>query len=613
MTLPIVSISILLFFGFLNWRNSGTSDLKLLIEIKESPNLENRLEVFWSTNQLDFKDSKPIEPVQINNQLIFQIPSISENVKIVLSEGMGIYRISDFRILDSFNQTLINWTYKEPALPGCSDFSRIVSHSLSTEGIVLNTNGNSSFVCSGIQEKIEIKKKRLRNSSFIFFSIGLLLILLAALPLSHSFQIVFFRLVTTLGVIEMTSFVVSFFILSSLNSRADFNTILEKTFYELSIEEVESEKSRAVHPFTGFVKNPIRKIGIYKGITPSDQVNLFGLTTDFNPQNRDSSTIIVGIAGGSVAQQLVRFSSNELIRHFKNVKTWENKKIVIFPLALSGFKQPQQLMLFSYLASLNIKFDLIINLDGFNEVALPFAENREAGVHYSYPRGWQHLVGAEKSFKYYTHFYQIGLIRKLRRNLLNFFENNLSSRAYFGNLLWYSLDLALKNYSTKIKLELYKGVEIEKHSYESRGPILEEDSKEKYIEKSANLWFESSRLLSTLCNGLKIPYIHFLQPNQYDPTIKKTFQIEERKIAINENQPFRHGVEAGYPLLLKLGSQLKGEGIQFISLTSIFDSIDVPIFKDDCCHLNAKGNSILAQEIGKKTVSFLNQHRPNKN
>jgi hypothetical protein len=72
---------------------------------------------------------------------------------------------------------------------------------------------------------------------------------------------------------------------------------------------------------------------------------------------------------------------------------FRGKEIVILSLATGGYKQPQQLMALTYLLALGAHFDLVINVDGFNEVALPAAENVPQGYSPYYPRGWQLQVG----------------------------------------------------------------------------------------------------------------------------------------------------------------------------------------------------------------------------
>ena len=46
------------------------------------------------------------------------------------------------------------------------------------------------------------------------------------------------------------------------------------------------------------------------------------------------------------------------------------RKIDIVRLALPGQKQPQQLMTLAWVQSLGAEFDIVVNLDGYNEAVL---------------------------------------------------------------------------------------------------------------------------------------------------------------------------------------------------------------------------------------------------
>ena len=49
-------------------------------------------------------------------------------------------------------------------------------------------------------------------------------------------------------------------------------------------------------------------------------------------------------------------------------------------MAHGGWKQPQQLLALSWILALGGELDVLINVDGFNEVALDGVENAERGV-----------------------------------------------------------------------------------------------------------------------------------------------------------------------------------------------------------------------------------------
>jgi len=48
-------------------------------------------------------------------------------------------------------------------------------------------------------------------------------------------------------------------------------------------------------------------------------------------------------------------------------------------LGFPGYKQPQQLLALAYFLSLGAEYDLIINLDGYNDIVLPVTDNYNLG------------------------------------------------------------------------------------------------------------------------------------------------------------------------------------------------------------------------------------------
>src|SRR5262249_7754106 len=67
---------------------------------------------------------------------------------------------------------------------------------------------------------------------------------------------------------------------------------------------------------------------------------------------------------------------------------------VIFSAAMSGYKQPQHAMALAYLISAGAQFDVAINVDGYNEVVLPYLDNYSRGVSPLFPRGWRDRISA---------------------------------------------------------------------------------------------------------------------------------------------------------------------------------------------------------------------------
>lgn len=113
-------------------------------------------------------------------------------------------------------------------------------------------------------------------------------------------------------------------------------------------------------------------------------------------------------------------------------------------------------------------------------------------------------------------------------------------------------------------------------------------------EHLAELWRRSSLQLSRLVEASGARYYHFLQPNQYLPG-SKPMGADERTVAIIPEHPYRRAVETGYPLLQRAGAVLVKDGVRFADLTGAFSTRAEPLYFDSCCHVNARGNAILAE------------------
>lgn len=136
-----------------------------------------------------------------------------------------------------------------------------------------------------------------------------------------------------------------------------------------------------IHPYLGFILDPKR----------NSNVSDFGFPCDVNPMiSRTNDQLIIGIFGGSFAGGTYGYGRENLINTLKVT----GKNIVVLNFAMGGYKQPQQLLALAYLLSLGAEFDIVINIDGFNEVALPPSENIPKNVFPIYPRGWYYRVAA---------------------------------------------------------------------------------------------------------------------------------------------------------------------------------------------------------------------------
>jgi hypothetical protein len=335
------------------------------------------------------------------------------------------------------------------------------------------------------------------------------------------------------------------------------------------------QSDEIIHPYLGFIKNYNSNSGI----------NSFGFDGPIPLQKKSRNKIIIGIFGGSVANLYWIYEKNNLIQELKKYPKFKNTNFEIVTLAAGGYKQPQQLMTFSYLLSLGGEFDIVINIDGFNEAALPYAENIPNQISSFYPRSWE--LYSQQSFNMNTllQIYKISQLEKIRDVL----KTNINFLKIF--------DVLMNKIINHEQLALADLLSKEAKSFQSTGP-------EKFISKSdsdlennvINVWANSSIQMNNLAKNNQILYLHYLQPNQYFQG-SKHLTNNEKNIAFNNNHPYKKGVELIYPKLIEKGKELTQKGVLFNDLTMLFKNINDDIYIDDCCHYNNKGFQLITNKI----------------
>jgi hypothetical protein len=349
----------------------------------------------------------------------------------------------------------------------------------------------------------------------------------------------------------------------------------------------------SVHPYFGFVRRP--KDPPEPGTLP---INGFGFI-DSNPpiQHRGKGKVIVGILGGSLAEEFCRFGLTEFEAQLHQLPRFAGKQFVFVRLAIPGYKQPQQLFVVNYLLALGGEFDLIVNIDGFNEISLPVVENKPAGVFPSFPRDWGVRVLERRDTALLRRMGEVVYLQEADRAWAQRFAAAPWCYSPTARLLW---SVRHEWLSRSIVAGYRETIELrEKHrSFTAQGPSESFADLPALLQHCVGVWKRSSFELAKVCDGLGIEYHHFLQPNQYVAGSKPMGEIE-RNVVIESTYPAREAVETGYPMLIQAGGELATSGVRFHDLTQIFAHQTQPTYRDNCCHLNVTGNEMLAVEMAK--------------
>ena len=355
-----------------------------------------------------------------------------------------------------------------------------------------------------------------------------------------------------------------------------------------------------IHPYLGFLID-------FKDEKTNRETH--GFTTNVNPVvKREPGKLNVVVLGGSVAGsmgQIFREAFHRVCRVPPNVVT----------LGVAGYKQPQQLLTLTYFLSLGAEYDLIINLDGYNDIVLPVTDNYSFGVNPFFPRAWNLRISRQPSKKILTVIGEVRYLRDLKEETLEALPSSFfRGSAVFGLMKVQQVKLFNRNIDRTID-KLLKLQQEDVKKFEETGPFFAYKDIPQLYDDAAAVWERSSVLLDQLARENNMEYYHFLQPNQYVKG-SKVLTAEERRTAYLERYNTSQAAIIGYPILIKEGRKLLEKNIKFFDATMVFAKTKETVYVDTCCHYNERGKEVLAAYIMDKIVQnprikqFLKEPQP---
>jgi hypothetical protein len=359
-----------------------------------------------------------------------------------------------------------------------------------------------------------------------------------------------------------------------------------------------------LHPYFG----PTHRPGIPFDLPPelrtseADDVvatNNFGFPSRVNyPFARtDDRQFIIGIFGGSVGAYFCRIGAARLEEILRQRGSFNNREPVTLCFSHEGYKQPQQLLVLNYFLSIGQPFDVVINIDGFNEVALGRI-NDQYGWDISMP-SHEHLDALINVVNQATltpaKLESLARIVQYRQQL-----NDLAERSNRTRLA--SVEFALRHYHDFLRRR-YEQERVRFDRLPSGPPanspihvtpkVRPRTGSAVYEDIAVN-WRNASVLMQQLLAARSIPYVHVLQPNQYYST--RVFTPAEKATAFNDGSPFKEGAANGYPFLEKA---LEPGALNAVHL---FDAAREDVYVDNCCHYTRAGNRLLADFVAKAVL-----------
>ncbi|HSP99068.1 MAG TPA: hypothetical protein VL049_17735 [Candidatus Dormibacteraeota bacterium] len=346
-----------------------------------------------------------------------------------------------------------------------------------------------------------------------------------------------------------------------------------------------------LHPYFGYVVDPRAP-----GINPYGFFRRAPLTT------RSPDRYVIAFFGGSVADQVFALGQGALIAALQRDPAFADRQIEVLSTALGGYKQPQQLLVLADLLALGAQFDVVVNLDGFNEVD-GAADNVQDGVNPYYPHHWQVQARRALDRGMLVHAARIEAARDQRDTLRQMFAGwPVVRHSAFLLALWDALDRRQLAALRRETAALDAAMSSQEKPPQVTGPPFAFDDADAMFADFVEVWARSSLEMENLCRGQGIEYLHFLQPNQYFEG-SKVLNENERRVAWDADVADAGRVATGYPLLVARGRELAGQGVDFHDLTMLFHDDAGDIYSDPCCHFTQRGAERVAEAIAAAIIA----------
>ncbi|MEG4342830.1 hypothetical protein QUB70_05980 [Microcoleus sp. A003_D6] len=361
------------------------------------------------------------------------------------------------------------------------------------------------------------------------------------------------------------------------------------------------------HPFFGFIQQPSADF------RPGFKVNNYGFISpyDYPFKKNKKNQFIIGIFGGSVASDysIFQIQNKILPQYLKQLPGLQDKEFVILSFATGGYKQPQQLLILNYFLALGQELDMVVNIDGFNEVALSNLNNKNQ-INLAMP-SIQHILPL-------TSLANNSLSTKAMQTTLRIQENKTKINQGLESLQHCSFaacDALTSVYVQNLVNNYRKDVvafekERGQNQQDDEGSVIYINKNKSVLEDSAAFeqmawnWAKSSIFMHKVLSASNVPYFQVLQPNQYYQT-KRVFGEAEKRIAFNNETPYAKAVELGYPALLSKLPNLQKNNINILNGVNVFDKTKDAVYVDSCCHYNKAGEVVFSNYVGSSILESL--------
>lgn len=313
-----------------------------------------------------------------------------------------------------------------------------------------------------------------------------------------------------------------------------------------------------VQPFSGFTTG-----------SPSDERNT-------HPPHQGGDAIVIGVFGGYFADGVAWPLQQAVAQRLSQLAV--DAEPVVVDLAIGHGRQPQQLMTAINRLAHGGNFDIVVNLDGVDDMS-PLGADELLALAPDVIGGTENAMARQLA---------ADVLREERRRLLRTGQGWLRLSAVFG--------LAHSSRLDRLESEIREldAVVAKRRSSLHRNRRWEPTSREQ-LAAAARLWYRSSMMTSRIARAAGADYYHFLQPSQYMAGSKRLTE-QERADAFDPEAARDNRYASMYSVLLQLGREMAEHGTVFVDLTGAFRDSDETLYKD-FQRLNDLGSALLAESI----------------
>jgi len=313
-----------------------------------------------------------------------------------------------------------------------------------------------------------------------------------------------------------------------------------------------------------------------------------------------SNEFIVGIFGGSIACAFYKDAVARLTEKLGNHPDLADCTVTVLNFSMGGSKQPESMIAHAYFTAIGQKFDLIINMDGMNDLA-GCAGNLHQGHHMAMPPA--DITNAFLALTAVPDLDVNSLRYFLRLNrydkLIDFFEN--TDIPLFGQKSLVGFFRKKRNFhmNQKPKIDIDDNlITIHRIEPDSMLGMNDEDFIDR-VRQIRKFWFNCVKNMVEVCRGQGTTYVHAIHPSHFF----LSRELGKNDKALAESEPaldwYRRIVGTGFPLMTEQLQHLSGiwHGAHYCELQEVLEDLDDDMLLDRMGHFKAPVNFAMADKI----------------